>query len=374
MKKNLVIIYGGKSCEHDISIITALHCYNSININSYNKILVYLWNGKFYIGENLSNMNSYIKFKPEKFVQVTFIKQKMYQVKGKIKYIKDIDCALLCTHGGEGENGALQGYLEINEIPYTSSSIFASSLSMDKIKTKKMLEIYHYKTLPYLVINENNIDIEKIEKSLQFPLIVKPSKLGSSIGISKVNSDNELIKAIELALFYDKNILIEEYLENNIEINCAAFLKDNEIIVSMLERPISESDFLSYEEKYVQGNKYDIKKEFPANIDEKLAKKIKNTTKNIYKDFQYSGVIRVDFLVKDKNVFVNEINTIPGSLAFYLFSCQGISYSQIIETMIDEAIKEKKKEDMLITSFYSNILSNYKGGKNYYKIKNSYSK
>lgn len=365
--KELVIIFGGKSCEHDISIITAMYAYHAINLKEYRKTLVYLFQGSFFVGKGLENLDSYIKFDKKKYSQAIFSNGGLYKVGKKLKKIMSVDCALLCTHGGEGENGALQGYLELNDIAYTSSGVTASAITMDKALTKRLLQAYGYETVPYVVIDGKDT-VEKVEKELNYPVIVKPARLGSSIGISKATNRHELIKAVELSRKYDDSLLVESCLEDFIELNCAALKKGGEIIASGIERPYGGGGFLSYDDKYINSAKAAQKKEFPAKIEQSLAEKVTELTKCVYKDFNLSGVVRVDFLVENNNVYINEINAIPGSLAHYLFA-KTMNISALSKSMIEEAVCRRQKEKELITSFYSNVLAHYKGSKAFGAVK-----
>lgn len=364
MKGELVIVYGGKSCEHDISIITALYIYNAISLKDFNKTLVYLRDGSFYTGSRLEQIENYIDFDSCRYKKVTFNNGYIYEGDKKLKKGVKIDCALLCAHGGEGENGALQGYLQINDIPYTSSNVLGSSVTMDKVITKKILQSNNYKVLPYVVIkNGEEFSIEDIADKCGYPLIIKPANLGSSIGITVAKNSEQAIKGIELGLQYDNKLLIEKCLENFIEINCAAVKKDGQVMPSLPEKPLITSDILSYEDKYIKSNKLQTNREYPASIDEKLTARIQKLTARLYKDFELGGVVRIDYLIDGNDIYVNEINTIPGSLSYYLFSKQNINTSQLIDIMIKQAIKDKEENKKLITSFCSNVLSHYKGNK-----------
>lgn len=362
MKRELLIVYGGKSCEHDISIITALYIYHAINIKEYNKKLIYLNQGNFYAGNGLEEIENYLNFDSNKYKKVSFSNGKLFEVSKKLKNICKVDCVLLCTHGGQGENGALQGFFEINNIPYTSSGVFSSSLAMDKVMTKKMLESMNYNVVPYTVIKkEDFFDTDNIEKSVKYPMIIKPALLGSSIGISVANNKEQAIKGVRLGFEYDTKLLVEKCLQNFTEINCAAVKNGNQVIVSLPERPIITSGFLSYEDKYLKNTKLQTDREYPAKIDVELTSKIQNLTRQVYTDFEMKGVVRIDYLVEnEQNIYVNEINTIPGSLSHYLFTKLGINTSQLIEIMINQAILETTQNNQLITSFCSNVLSYYK--------------
>lgn len=364
MKKVVAIVYGGKSCEHDISIITAMYTYNALDLEEYDIALVYLYDGNFYYGKKLENIDTYIKFDKRKFSQVFFINGKLYDKKKKLKASLDIECVVLCTHGGDGENGSLQGYFDINNIPYTSSKVFSSSLAMDKVMSKKMLESMKYSVLPYVYIKADDENkLASIVDKLNYPVIVKPAKLGSSIGISKCNDAEEAEYAIEVGLKYDNKLLVERCLEDFIEINCAAVRNGNEIVVSLPERPFVTKGYLSYEDKYISDKKGEVCREFPAKIDKAQTEKITQMTRSIYENFELSGVVRIDYLIENNKIFVNEINTIPGSLSYYLFEKQNINISKLVDIMIKQSLKEKKAEDSLLSCFSSQVLQHYKRNK-----------
>lgn len=371
MKRQLIIVYGGRSCEHDISIITALYVYNALNLKSHNKLLVYFHEGSFYVGKDLANIETYVDFKPSKFNKVIFCNGNLYKISKKLVKFCKVDCALLCTHGGEGENGALQGFFEVNDIAYTSANVAASSLTMDKVLTKKMLEILGYKSLPYVTLGKDNASsaIKEFTKKWGFPIIAKPSKLGSSIGISVARNQKQAIDAIGLGFRFDDKLLIEKCLEDFIEINCAAIRNGEEILVSLPEKLSFDSDYLSYDDKYMCNMKLPNNREYPAKIDDKLISKIQELTRQIYVDFNLSGVVRVDYLLKNNEIYVNEINTIPGSLSYYLFSKLDINISQLVDILIKQSHKERLQKSSLVNSFSSQVLSHYKRNKETLKMK-----
>ncbi|HHU43631.1 MAG: ATP-grasp domain-containing protein [Bacillota bacterium] len=364
MKGQIIIVYGGTSCEHDISIITALYAYNAANLQAYEKTLVYLRNGEFFIGDKLKDISSYIDFQKSCFDRVFFYKGGMYRYKKPKKCFLEVDCALICAHGGEGENGALQGYFEIADIAYTSAKVYSSSLLMDKVKTKKALEYKGYSVLPYCVVKkEGDCNYCQIEEKLGYPVIIKPARLGSSIGIAKAKNREELDLAVETGLMYDDKLLVEKCLDDFMEINIAAMKSKGETILSIPERPIIDGDFLTFEDKYVVIDKCSLKKEIPAKIAKRLESKLNLISQKLYEDFELDGVVRIDYLIKDKEIFVNEINTIPGSLAYYLFAPKDINMTKLVNILVEEAIEYHKKQKKLIKNFSSNILSHYNGNK-----------
>lgn len=352
--KNIIIIYGGISCEHDISIITALSAYNAISTSENNYILVYMKNGLFYAGDKLKDINSYINFDSKSVKEVVFKKQTMLYKSVFKKPIK-IDCALMCNHGGEGENGSLSGFFEVNNIPYTASGVFGSSICMDKVFSKLMLEKYKIPVVSYRIYRKND-SIEKLEE-LGYPMIIKPANLGSSVGIAYANNIDELMAGLEFALQFDEKLLVESALTNFEEYNCAAVQGDDGIIVSEIERPVFNKEYLNFYDKYVSST--DIRREINPDIDKKIRDKIIKTTEDVYSLLELKGIVRIDYLYSNNRLYVNEVNTIPGSLAFYLFKAKGYEFREIIKLSIENAISTFNRKQFLIKDFSSSVLENY---------------
>ena len=239
----------------------------------------------------------------------------LYEVKGKkLKKIENIFCAVNCLHGERGEDGALSGLLSMSNIPITSSGILPSAISMDKSFSKIALKGLGVPTLKSITVKSQK-EIDKVVKQFDFPVIVKPNLLGSSIGITKAIDKASLQIGIANALKYGESAIIEPFLENFIEINCAVYRDENGIInLSECERPIARDKILSFGDKYQEG-----KREFPAKIKKEISEKIKKLTKKVYEGLNFDGVIRIDYFVIDNKVYLNEINSVPGSLSYYLF-------------------------------------------------------
>lgn len=338
--KNIIVIFGGNSTEHDISVITGVEALHSMPIKGYNTEAVYLKDGNFYVGDALFDIEFYKNFNEKLLTKVAISDGVLYKVKkNKLVHYMDIDCALLATHGGDGEDGSLQGLLDLNGIPYTSSGTRECAICMDKELTKLVMRALGVRVVFGKGISQEFTDEElaRIERAYNFPLVVKPCSQGSSIGISKVCSHDELMEGVKLASEFSDRILIEKGLVDFVEINSACVAINNKLILSELERPLSSSDILTFEEKYV-GNGKGMgggKHEFPAKISCELREKIRATTKKVYRELGLKGVVRIDYIVYKNIVFLNEINTIPGSLAHYLFD---MSYTELLKGMIDTAI------------------------------------
>jgi len=369
MKKKVALMFGGRSLEREISIITAMQVLSNIDKSLFDVEPVYMFEGDFYVG-GVDKIASFVNFNPSLHKKVFLIKGEFYKLKRDklCKFFKP-DVALLCCHGGEGENGTLQALLEYNDVPYTSSDTLSSAVCMDKGASKRIFENLLLNVLPYEIVcksefeEDENATIERIESILTYPLIVKPASQGSSIGIGVAKDREELRFAMQVAVQYDDRIVVEHKLCDFKEVNCACLEKDGEFVVSETEQPCSPSDFLTFDEKYGTGGKMSgLSRIMPAQIGS-LDLVVKATTERVYREMGLFGVVRIDYLVDEKKnkVYINEINTIPGSMAFYLFEGVGIAFSEMITILCNEAISRhlhSKKR----TVYKTDVLSGFVGG------------
>ena len=359
--KNIAVFFGGKSVEHDISIITGLQAIKAID-KDYNIIPIYIKsNGEFITSDSLKNENVFLDFetlsKKNFIVSFAFGLGKLLLIKKK-KIVKmiEIDCALLCNHGHGGEDGSLQGLLELAEIPYTSCNVLSSSLCMDKALTKIVLEEKKIKTPKFIYFNKNDFSknkdkiLEKINKSINFPCIIKPSSLGSSVGINVSHNDNECEKYIGEAFKYDDKVIIEKFLDGSNEFCCAVIKLRNNYFTSNI-KIVSKGEIYSFNEKYIEN-----KEEEQKGISKKLENLIKQKAIDTYKALECDGVVRVDFLQDAEGIFVNEVNSIPGSLAFNLFPT---SFNDLLHSLIDESIMKYKNKKMICYKFNSEAIKSY---------------
>lgn len=377
MKKNIGIVFGGVSVEHEVSIITGLQIYENIDKEKYNVSLIYTAkDGSWYSGDNLKSVKLYEdwgvnKRKAKQFFP-SFNKRDGKNVLGKL------DAVIIACHGNYGEDGKLQGFFELLDIPYSSPGVIGSATGMDKIVMKKILSGMGLPILPYLWLtrDEWNNDkkgwINKVHYTLDYPVFIKPSNLGSSIGISMANNEEELIKGIEVASNYDKRILIEKGVENANEVNCSVLKSGGEILISEMEEPVRWEKFLSFADKYLNNSSKSGKqsmaamtRKIPAEISEEIQNQIIGFSKKIYRAVDVKGVARIDYLLNsDKTkVYVNEINTIPGSFSFYLWEPKGIKFSKLIDIVIEESIKENEDKKKNIYRYDSDILKKISGTK-----------
>ncbi|MDR2090953.1 MAG: D-alanine--D-alanine ligase [Clostridiales bacterium] len=368
MKKNILVIFGGKSCEHDISIITALQAMRAANEDKYEVFPLYI-RKKMYSGGALRDLSAYADFsriesslKTVEFFDGGILVGRSRAFKKRVF----IDAAVVCCHGGIGENGGLQGLLEFYNIPYTSPGVSASAVFMDKVLTKEVLKAKNLPVLPYFTVKDTDIENARARGDLTYPLIVKPASLGSSIGIGVAHNIDELKTACVVAAEFDSKIIVEKALTDFFEINCAALSDGKNIIVSECEKPVSWEEFLSFDEKYcVGGGMRGLKREYPADIPENLRKAVRNFTRTVYAHFGMKGSVRIDFLVDgtDGGVYINEINTVPGSLAYYLFAENGITFRDLIDITVETAKREKARADKKQYIYDSKVLDGDFSGK-----------
>lgn len=394
MKIKVGVIFGGNSVEHEVSIITAVQAMSFMDTEKYDIVPIYITKDRtWYTGKMLLDMDIYKDFdslkKYAKPICLTNINGEfcLQKIKGIFRKVVDkIDIAFPIVHGKGVEDGSLEGYLESIGVPTVGPSILGAALGQDKIVMKQVLDSYKIPNPAYTwfydfeyLTNSEEI-IKKIEK-LKYPVIVKPARLGSSVGITVAKNINDLSAAIEEAIKYDNKILVEKVITDLKEVNCAVLGNSEYQETSLIALMKTKNDFLTYEDKYLNGSKgkkgikgvknikggnmstseFDI----PAKIDASIEEEIKTLAKQTFKALDLSGVARIDFLIDNKTnkVYVNEPNTIPGSLSFYLFKPAGKEYKVLLDEMITMSIKKYKNDSKKISSFESNILSTYNGSK-----------
>ncbi len=350
----VIAIFGGDSTEHDVSIITAVEAMNAVNYVDYKVYPAYIVDGVWYTGEDMFEIGSFVDFKPDKHREIRLVGRELQFKKGKRwKRLDDIDCVLILTHGGMGERGELQGYLEVMGVPYTTGDSSALALCMDKYLTKIAVRDMGYDVIEGELIRDDCPETAlKVAKRLGYPIFIKPNGQGSSIGVGCAFGDEELLEKTKVAFSYDREVLAEKCMTDFSEYNCAVLSLGDTVVVSEVEKPLTAGDFLSFEDKYMaftKGENYD-KREFPAKISDELRLKIKDTAGDIFKKFNLKGVVRFDFIYADK-LYLNEINAVPGSLAHYLFP--DYTHSALLSVLIDDAIYRGNKKSVV---FKSNVL------------------
>lgn len=383
MKIHVAVLFGGKSVEHEVSVISALQAIQSMNKDKYAVYPIYITKkNELYWGEDLDKIEEYknIPALLQKSTKINIVTDgsKTYLVPqqqkrfSKAKPIACIDVAFPIVHGTNVEDGALQGFLKTLNLPFVGCDVLASAICMDKFAMKIMLKEAGFPVLDGIRFtaqdykNEEKI-LADTESRFGYPVIVKPVDLGSSVGISKAENRQELEDALELAFQFADKILIEPAVGNLKEINCSVLGDYTAAEASELEEPISADKILSYKDKYMDGGKKtggskgmsSLKRKIPAEIPAETAEKIKEIAVNAFKYLDCNGVVRIDFLMDSKTgeFWINEFNTIPGSLAFYLWEPKGVSYTNLLDRLISLALKRQRSNEEITYSFDTNILS-----------------
>ncbi len=336
MKKyEVAVIFGGISNENEISVITGTMACNILKKEGKTVLPVYIsTDGEIFAGEELADIaafkdGSYSRSKTAAFVRGGAV---LLNAKGKVKERAQIDCALNCCHGGDGEGGGVSGLFAVNGVPFASAGIFESSAFMDKYLTKLVLSALGVNTAPYRYARSKEQG-EEIVGELGFPVMVKPCKLGSSIGVAKAEDGEELSSALETAFALDDGVILEKYYSDRREINCAAYFGGGEVITSECEEAFTGGDFLSFDDKYAGGGK----RVCPADIPELTAKTIKNITSSVYSSLNMRGIVRFDYILSGGEIVLSEINTVPGSLSYYLLSDGFKNFYSVLDKVIAQA-------------------------------------
>ena len=353
------VIYGGNSVEHEISIISALQVIKALDKIKYEVIPLYISKDtKVFTGADLLNIDSYknIDSLLKKCTQVRFkrVNNKGFIVNEDIPFIKrSIDVLFPVVHGKNVEDGSLKYIIDTLDIPSVYSSLPSLALLQDKVYTKMLLQANDFPTLDYLYIKKNDYKYVTLDDlDLKFPYIVKPASLGSSIGIKYASNHNELYDCILSAFNYDNKVLIERALKEFKEVNCSAFRYKDKIYISSIERVYSSKKFLDYNDKY-NGNEGMVKckRELPASLSKEEEELVRRYTEDAYELFDCHGVVRIDYLIGDKKVYLNEINSIPGSYAYYLWENSNIRFDKLLDMVIEQSIIEYRENNKLINTF-----------------------
>ncbi len=382
-KKQLGVIFGSRSCEREVSIISAVQLMRRADPEKYDVIPVYIdADGKWYTGEPLKDIRSYQPFRPEtKGLQRVFLDMTpgsgalLYLEKGsglfaktEMKTAARIDVFLPVMHGMNGEDGTLQGMLELANIPYTSAGVGGSAIGMDKIMMKQFFRGAGLPVLPSEWITSGGYEkdpdgmVSFLSEKLGYPVYIKPAHLGSSIGVSRAGNDTELREALELAFEYDRRALIEKGLNKPIELNCSVLGYDDDVNASPIEMPLSGEDFLDFGEKYLAsgGSKgmASLHRVLPAPIEDTLRDRIQEMSKDIFRMLDCKGCVRIDYMYDREGgeLYITEINTIPGSMAFYLWENAGMPYRDLIDKMVVFAEKAHSDKNQANYAYTSDIL------------------
>jgi D-alanine-D-alanine ligase len=377
--KKLGVIFGGRTVEHDVSIVTGLQLLENVDRSKYEAFPIYIARGgEWFVGDKLKEIAFYRRFDPNDKSLTRVILSPVPGVGGlyandkglfsKGPKVIPIDVAVLAMHGMHGEDGTLQGLMELANIPYTSAGVTGSAVGMDKIVMK---DAFRGMGLPVVKCvyftraqwrEQQDAMLENAE-ALGYPLIVKPANLGSSIGIKIARDREGLMAAIEVAQHFDRRVIVERVVENMIEINCACIGYGGETTVSLCEQPVNASDILDFGKKYMPEDgaskgMQTLTRRIPAPITDELTSRIQAMTAFVFKALECKGVVRIDYMydTKSEQLYINEINTIPGSFAFYLFEPMGLKYPQLIDKLVEYAYKAHADKNASEYAFKSELL------------------
>lgn len=387
MKTVIGVFFGGKSVEHEVSIISALQVVENLDKEKYDIIPIYISkDNKFYSSEFLSDINRYkdldeiVRLSDEVYFTHENGSLLVNKKDGLLKKVLfKIDIVFPVVHGLNVEDGTLEGFLEMYNIPYVGCDVCSSAVGMNKIIFKKVLESSNIPVVEYDTLNISEFEqdskkaFEKIKDKLSLPIIVKPANLGSSVGIEIIKDEKEFVPKMQQVFEFCENVLIERCITNLREINCSVVGDFSSQEVSVLEEPIKEDEILSYKDKYLGNGKggklskmggkssgmASLTRKIPAQLDKDQEDEIYNLAKNTFKLLNCEGISRIDFILDGDNnkIYVNEINTIPGSLSFYLWEPKGVKFSELLDKAIRIAIKRQERRNKITYSTNVNILN-----------------
>ncbi len=365
--RNILVIFGGLSTEHDVSIISGVQAINNMRDIDGKVYPIYIdKDNTMWYSSEYANISTFAN--GCKATRVAIIGRALYKLWGKVfKKICDIDSAVLALHGGLGEGGGVQGLLSMCGIPYTSSGVLGSALAMDKAICKDVLLSHKIPVVPYVTIHlddyyENKSNYLSKLARLGYPIILKPTNGGSSIGITTIHSEDDLEEGLAQVFTFSDYVIAEKYLEDIVELNMAAFRDGDQIVTSNVEQVSKSEDILSFSDKYL-GDTHSMDslsrvinpRDYSTQIET-----IRKLTLKIYNILHLDGVCRIDYIVSCGKVYFNEVNTIPGSLANYLFE---MDYCTLLEKLIHNSKVQEEKDKRLVKCFPTYILSKYSDGK-----------
>ncbi len=375
----VAVIFGGRSVEHDVSIVTGHQIMGAFPEDLYEVVPVYISrDGAWFTGDPLLDLDN---FANKDLLQLEGVAPCLLSpdtrhhglivnpLAGRFSKsaVKRIDVAFPALHGTHGEDGSLQGLLELADVPYVGYATLGSALTNDKAMTKMVLRQADVPVLEDFVfsreswLNQPDQVLEEIQQSLAFPLFIKPATLGSSIGISRAESLPLLRAGIDIAANFDRRIMVEPAIADGIEINCSVIGFGGEFQASTLEQPLSWDEFLSYEDKYLRGDEgmKSAERIIPAPVNDALTTRLQQLSLRAFQAVDGRGIARIDFLVRPEQdeIYLNEINTMPGSLALYLWREEGLSPSQLVQRLVDLAREAHAEKRRNIYDYQTNLVS-----------------
>ena len=388
MKLNIAVFFGGESVEHEVSIISAHQAIEALDKNKYNVIPVYVSKErKLYVSDLLKDMSNYkdLKHLISQCTQVSITSEDnrvvIRPVKPSLfgpKELGTIDVAIPVMHGTNGEDGTIQGFFEMLKVPYTGCDLYGAAIGQDKVLQKNVLSDNNLPITNWFWVYGSEMDtrqseiLDKVHR-LIYPVIIKPARTGSSVGISIAHNDEEYLACFDEARQYDEKIITEKVVKPMREINCSVVGDSYSCVASVLEEvsSVSQDELLSFSDKYLGGGKSSksqgskgmasTARIVPAPLTDEQTRLVQQLAKETFRVLGTSGVCRIDFLMDadTKKVYVNEINTIPGSLAFYLWQAAGVSFSELMDKLVELALDRERRRSKMTFSYETNILSNF---------------
>lgn len=388
MKLNIAVFFGGESVEHEVSIISAHQAIEALDKNKYNVIPVYVSKErKLYVSDLLKDMSNYKDLKQliSQCTQVSITSEDnrvvIRPVKPSLfgpKELGTIDVAIPVMHGTNGEDGTIQGFFEMLKVPYAGCDLYGAAIGQDKVLQKNVLSDNNLPITNWFWVYGSEMDthqseiLDKVHR-LIYPVIIKPARTGSSVGISIAHNDEEYLACFDEARQYDEKIITEKVVKPMREINCSVVGDSYSCVASVLEEvsSVSQDELLSFSDKYLGGGKNSksqgskgmasTARIVPAPLTDEQTRLVQQLAKETFRVLGTSGVCRIDFLMDadTKKVYVNEINTIPGSLAFYLWQAAGVSFSELMDKLVELALDRERRRSKMTFSYETNILSNF---------------
>ncbi|MDE6525175.1 MAG: D-alanine--D-alanine ligase [Paramuribaculum sp.] len=380
MKTNIGVFFGGRSTEHEISVISASQAMAAIDRDVYDVTPVYITKeGRWFTGEALTEVSNYRDPKKllqqcsEVYMRPAYGDSNLYLARRKMfgtDVAAHIDVAIPVLHGANGEDGTIQGLFDLIGLPFAGCDVLASANGMDKITMKMILQACEVPVVDYVWFTDKEwFDnrqevVDRIESKIGYPVIVKPSNLGSSVGIGRAADRERLVQCVTDATSYSSRIIVEHMVDNLKEINCSVLGDCDEYQTSVCEEPIKSGEILSYEDKYMGGSKGSkgmqaSAKRIPADLPEATSDRIRFLAGETFRVLSCHGVSRVDVIMDEDNgqIYVNEINTIPGSLSFYLWEASGIPFAELMDRLVKLALKRDRQRQRKTTTYDANIFA-----------------
>lgn len=400
MKTNVAVFFGGRSVEHEISVISALQAINAFDSEKYNIIPVYISKkGRWYTGDDLLNIRNFKDMDAltgrltEVFMRPEYGDYNLYSARTSAfskrnKVVAELHVVIPVLHGTNGEDGVFEGLLDTIGIPYAGCNTLSSANGMDKITMKMILRSEGLPVVDYVWFtdkqwySDRDAMVAKVEDKLTYPVIVKPANLGSSVGISKAADRESLIAALDNAARFSQRLIVEHMIDDLKEINCSVLGDADDHQSSVCEEPVRSGDFLSYEDKYMGGSPskgapagggmQSSERRVPADLPPETSERIRHLAGETFRVLSCHGVSRIDVMIdgKDGGIYINEINTIPGSLSYYLWEASGISFPKLMDTLVQLALRRKRDIDRKTFTYDRNIFTltgGAKGGMKFHK-------